>query len=279
MTRNPPARSRRTAQPGRAASGVRAAGGFTLIEVLLAVAIFAIVLAAMNTVFFSALHLRQKTTTALDESLPLNQALAMLRRDLRGTMPPGGVLAASFRSGFLGTAAGMGTGMGTSPSSGMAGTTTSAALNNNNMGLALAHGVSLEFFTTTGAINDDAPWGDIQKVAYMLRDPLDRPEAKGKDLVRSVTRNLLAPAVEEPVVQWLIGDVEQWDVWCYDGMNWRESWDTTLSDTNLPAALRISFQLAAKNGENLRNVAPVEMVIPLVTQSRTNQTQTAGGQQ
>jgi prepilin-type N-terminal cleavage/methylation domain len=62
--------------------------GFTLLEVLLAVAIFAIVLLAMNTVFFSALRLERATNRTLDERWPLNQALAVLRRDLQGAVQP-----------------------------------------------------------------------------------------------------------------------------------------------------------------------------------------------
>ena len=50
------------------------ARAFTLIEVLLAVGIFAIVLFAINTVFFSALKLERATNRAVDARAPLNQA-------------------------------------------------------------------------------------------------------------------------------------------------------------------------------------------------------------
>jgi hypothetical protein len=55
---------------------------------LLAVGIFAIVLFAINTVFFSALKLERATTRVVDARLPLNQAFAILRRDLQGAVPP-----------------------------------------------------------------------------------------------------------------------------------------------------------------------------------------------
>ena len=54
--------------------------------------------------------------------------------------------------------------------------------------------VAIEMFTATGAVRDNAPWGDIQKVTYELRDPTDRNEP-GKDLYRSVTRNIMATRV------------------------------------------------------------------------------------
>src|SRR6185436_7883658 len=49
----------------------------TLIEILIAVAIFAIVLAAINTVFYSALRLRNRSAAAFDEALPVQQAVAI----------------------------------------------------------------------------------------------------------------------------------------------------------------------------------------------------------
>ena len=77
--------------------------GFTLIEVLLATAIFSIVLVAINVVFFAALHLRQRTTAAVDGALPLNQALAILRKDLQNTVAPSGTLSGQFRYGLTGS--------------------------------------------------------------------------------------------------------------------------------------------------------------------------------
>jgi general secretion pathway protein J len=220
---------------------------FTLLEVLLAVSIFAIVLVAINTVFYSALRLRQRTAETLSESLPVQQALAILRRDLRGTLPPVGVLASSFKDGLVGS--------GTVQSSG------------------------LEFFTTTGILTDDAPWGDVQKVTYQLTDSLDRSRARGKDLVRSVTRNLLTTALEEPEEQRLAGNVESLEFWCFNGTDWRNTWDTTMGDTNLPVAVKVRLLLATDNPGDILNRQPLEMLVPLTIQARTNQVASTGGGQ
>jgi type II secretion system protein J len=222
---------------------------FTLIEVLLAVAISAIVLAALNTVFFSALHLRMTTSRSLDASLPLQQALTLLRRDLQGAIPPGtnGDLAGDFKSG--------------------------AAVN----GFGMTQNGGLEFYTSTGVMNNDTPWGDIQRVFYQLRDPANRTASQGKDLIRGVTRNLLSTTMEEPVEQWLMGDVESMEFACYNGTDWRDSWDTSMGDSGLPQAVRVRIQLAANNTGNIRNRQPIEMLVPIESQSRTNQT--TGGEQ
>ena len=65
---------------------------FTLIEVLLALAICAIVLVAINAVFVTAVRLRERTAANVDQSIPVNQALDILSRDLKGVAGPRGFL-------------------------------------------------------------------------------------------------------------------------------------------------------------------------------------------
>jgi type II secretion system protein J len=217
---------------------------FTLIEMLLAVAICAIVLVAINGVFATAVRLRDKTSDAIEESLPLNRASEIMRRDLQGTVGPGGFLAGDFKCG----AQAMGAAMGLSGEAGSAG---------------------LDFFTATGAINDKAPWGDIQEVFYELKAPTDRSQT-GMDLVRCINRNILATTTQTPEIQWLMGNVQNLQFDCYDGSQWRNTWDTSTGDTNLPVAVRIRVQLVAKQGEAARNAQPLEMLVPLATQTITN---------
>src|SRR5262245_8586803 len=90
-------------QPNRSARRQRA---FTLIEVMLAVAIFAIVLAAINGVFYSALRLRRTASEAIEQSLPVQQAVAIIKRDLQGLVAPGGTLTGPLQSGVAITSGG-----------------------------------------------------------------------------------------------------------------------------------------------------------------------------
>jgi type II secretion system protein J len=238
---------------------------FTLVEVILAIGIFAIVLVAINTAFFAALRLRQKTSDALEQRLPLDHALGVLRRDLMNAVPPGGVLAGDFRSGNSGGGGG---------SSSKSGSSSTAAA---NRGLGTGQNGGLDFFTSTGALKGDAPWGDIQEVNYQLQEPADRLHTFGRDLVRTVTRNLLATATQVADIQRLAGNVENLDFFYFDGTQWRDSWDTTTGDTGLPQAVRVKLQLASADGPSPRGAQPVEMVVLLETHSSTNQTQTASG--
>jgi prepilin-type N-terminal cleavage/methylation domain-containing protein len=102
--------------------------GFTLIELILSIAIMAIVMVAINAVFFSAVRLREHTDYAVEEGLPVQQALATMRRDLEGAMPPAenGILSGSFKAGIV-----------------------------SSMGLGLP--VDLEIYTTTGVLRENEP--------------------------------------------------------------------------------------------------------------------------
>jgi type II secretion system protein J len=209
---------------------------FTLIELILAIGVMALVLIAMNAVFFSALRLRASTDEAVDASLPPQQALGQLRRDLQGAVPPNGTLSGSFKVGGV-----------------------------SSPGLGLP--VDIEFCTTTGALRDNEPWGEVQQVTYALRLPGDR-SLPGKDLIRSVLRNLLSVTTPQPEEQWMMGGVETLEILCYDGSQWRNYWDTTVTDTNLPMAVRVRIQLAGAAGGAAGST--MELVVPIDSQSRTN---------
>src|SRR5262252_4070278 len=53
------------------------AQAFTLVEVLLALAICAIVLVAINAVFATAVRLRNRTSATVDEALPIERTVEM----------------------------------------------------------------------------------------------------------------------------------------------------------------------------------------------------------
>jgi type II secretion system protein J len=222
----------------------RSGRAFTLIEMLLAVAICAIVLLAINGVFATALRLRDKTSDAVEEALPVSRALDILYRDLKGAVGPGGIYAGDFKCGVQAVGATMG----------LSGEAGSAAL---------------DFYTSTGTISDRAPWGDLQEVFYELKASTDRNEAS-KDLVRCINRNLLPTTTQTPEIQKLLRNVQTLEFDCYDGTQWQPTWDTSAGGTNLPVAVRIRIQLAPRPGEEASNLQPVEMVVALDTQTRAD---------
>lgn len=229
--------------------------GFTLIEVLIAVAIFALVLTSIHAVFYSAIKLRNKTTDTIEAGLPLQQTLAILRRDLASLMPPGGTLSGQLQTALL-----------------------------SGSGIAVDSQSSPDFYTASAALDESLPWAEVQRVSYHLQPSTNN--TPGLDLYRAVTRNLLpvaadqpeSVAADQPEYQWLMGGVQTIAFSYYDGSTWRDSWDSTNGLTApLPNAIKVQIQLEP-GLEQRSQIAPVELVVPLMTQSRSNQTaQAASG--
>ena len=232
-------------------------------EVIIAVVAFAIVLAAINAVFYGALELRKKTLSSFDEALPLQQALAIIKRDLANIVLPGGTLSGSLQTTPT-------TGLNTGSSS--SGTTTGTPI--------MPGQVSPNFYTATGIDDETSPFAEIQKVSYLLTDSTNR--TGGKDLVRSVTRNLLPSLQEQPVQQSLMSGVQMMIFLYYDGTQWRNTWDSTIADTKtgltntLPQAIKVQLALASERTGRLAP-APIELIVPVVVQGRTNATSQANG--
>jgi type II secretion system protein J len=223
-------------------------GAFTLIEMILAVGISAIVLICVNTVLFASLRLRDDTSNMVDAASPVEQTVRMLRLDLQNVVVPtncsGGILSGDFKVGDV-------------SSEGM------------------ADPVAIEIFTTTGKLSPNAPWGEVQRVTYELRTPSDR-SALGRNLVRSVVRNLLAQNSPDVEDQLMMSGVQNITFSCYDGFGgWQPNWDTTgLTSiyTNLPLAVRVDIQMAGKNAATAQ---AIELVVPIDAQVRTNVVLTA----
>ncbi len=225
--------------------------GFTLIELLLAVAIFAIALLAIHGVFYGALKLRNRTAQALDAAVPLQHALAIIKRDLANILPPGGTLVGPLQTTLTTTEASLIT-------------SASAVLG------AAAQQVSPEFYTATGIVSDRAPWPDVLKVAYYLVEPTNN--VPGKDLVRVVWRNLLPLVSEEPEAQWLMSGVQNVQFLFFDGAQWTSTWDSTTHDPPLPSAIKVQVELANGRFEFVRGEEtwPIELVVPVTVQVRSN---------
>lgn len=226
---------------------------FTLLEILIAIAAFAIVLAAINSVFYSGLKLRNRAAASLEKSLPLTQALTVLKRDLANLAVPGGTLSGELQTSLI---------------SGSASLTGGASDSSTP--------VSPDFHTLSGLVDADAPWPSLQRVSYRLADATNTA-ALGKDLFRAVTRNLLPSAVEDPPQeQLLLQGVEDVLFFYHDGTDWLESWDSTADETRkLPRAIKV--QLVMATADRASQSSPIELIVPIVVEASTNSVN--GGEQ
>jgi prepilin-type N-terminal cleavage/methylation domain-containing protein len=258
--RRPTVASRLISSNARGRCGQRA---FTLLEVLIAVAAFAIVLAAINSVFYGALRLRNKTAEACEDALALQHTVALLRNDIANLLPPGGTLSGNLQTTPSATSVGTGSGLNASAAS--------VAL----LAAASRPGQSSpEFYTTTGSIDETSPWAQVQKVSYYLTPSTNG--SAGRDLVRSVTRNLLPSFQEQPAQIPLLTGVESIYFQYHDGTQWKDTWDSmTETASRLPAAVRVQIHLVAPIRGKLLP-PPIELVVPVMVYGGTNSTASGG---
>jgi prepilin-type N-terminal cleavage/methylation domain-containing protein len=208
--------------------GTRGHAAFTLFELLLAVAIFAVVLLAIQSVFFSALSLRNRTvrnsSNRSRSSTPSKSSGATWPASCRPVGHFPGPCSPRFSAG------------------GGLGPSTTASTNSYRANLPGAV-VSPELYTATGIIDDQRPWGEIMRVTYYLADPTNN--SPGRDLIRAVTRNLLPIVEDQPEHQWLLGGVDHLQFLFFDGLDWIDVWDSTTAATPLPSALKIQLWLTS----------------------------------
>jgi len=237
-------RSRAPQTPSRAAA-VRftAPVGFTLLEVLAAMAVFAVILAALYSTLHTAMRARERTFQRIEAAVPNHYAEEIMKRDLACAVNPNGILASAF--------------LGQSQTQG------DARLD------------ALEFYTASNALDEEEPWGDIQKIDYSLQEP-EEQDAAGWDLIRSVTRNLLPLNEEEPEDQRLLRGVRSLGFQYYASQAWNDAWDSTAQDNTAPEAVlaRIDFQPRALDGQTPE---PLEFIVPIDVRPATTQSGGSGG--
>jgi type II secretion system protein J len=236
---------RRPSSPIRFRRGLRA-GGFTLLEVVIATAVGAIVLLVINTTFFTALRLNNTTTERLATDLELQRALGIVRRDLAGVMLPGnnGVFAGPLQ------------------------TTLASSLTQGTYG----DKVGPNLYTNTGSVDGWNPFSEVQLVDYYLAPATDGSDTKV--LVRAVTRNLLSPQATTPDLQTLLTRVTDARIEFYDGTAWTSAWDSAATGT-MPSAIRFQIVQAGIDPQQPAG-EPVTIVVPVVVATAASTTAAAG---
>ena len=214
--------------------------GFTLVEILIATSIMAMLLVSIHAAFFGALRLRERTLESLEASLPVEEALQILQRDLAN-------IVISTNGTFFGP------------------------LQTTNPTNALPGQVGPDFYTSGGELDGVVPWGNVEKIDYLLSAPTNGRGGPGQDLVRAITRNLLPvnppPMPDEKHA--LLSGVQSLTFLYYDGTQWDAAWDTT-QQTNLPLAIKVQIQMAARNTGGVALNPPLELVVPLDILLNTN---------
>lgn len=167
------------------------APGFTLLELLLAVLITAIVAGSLAATLFVAFRARAHALEAVARTRAVDIASDVMAADLANALPQG------------------------SASNTLAGPFTGAP-------------DSLDFYCT-GPESKATVQGDSKHIQYALAADPAKPSVT--NLVRYVTTNLLAPVQLDPVQERVCRGVDSFTLSYYDGANWNDTWDPTQHKT------------------------------------------------
>jgi hypothetical protein len=208
---------------------------------ILAISIMAIILVAINGMFFTALHLRNTAVNSLEATLPTEQALDVIQHDLYnivGSTNTNGVFFGPLQS-----------------------------INSTNT---LPNQVGPDFYTSSGELDGMTPWSCGQKIDYLLAAPTNGYRGPGLDLIRAVTRNLLplSQPTQPDEQHTILSGVQSLKFLYYDGTQWDQVWDT-MQQTNLPMAIKVQIRMASAVGAPAQT-QPLELVVPVDVLLNTN---------
>ena len=193
---------------------------FTLLELLMASAAFAMIVLVMKVTLMGSLSLRNRSQERMDALNLRMRVMDIMEKDLRQCLLKG----TPFAQEFLGDSQGQG----------------------------LTRNDQLTFYTASGVIQTNLPWGHLQKISYYLQQPLSdlqQEEEEGWALYREVTRNL-APAGGVEILMTpkpLARGVHSLAFQYYDGEYWQETWDSSTEEAELPLAVRIRLTFLPEN--------------------------------
>ncbi len=183
---------------------------FTLLELLVAMTIMAIIGTFLYTSLHLAFKVRDSAEAAVEKTRSLEIAMSLIKEELMSAMPPTGVLAGAFKGEDEQDADGNDTD-------------------------------TLTFYSSDNTPGEDEKACDIRKVEFEITE---RDNTKEKVIVRDITTNLLSPKTLDPDEEILCGNIQSLNFRYYDGSDWQDSWDSTENDNSLPVAVEITITLA-----------------------------------
>lgn len=206
-------------------------------EVMFATMAFALILLVMQMTFSGVLGQRNRMQKRVDQQAVLSQAMSIMKRDLENMIVTGGLMA----EGLICT----------------------------EMGSPDMPNDQLDFYSTTGVVSDQFPWGDVQKIGYLLGvDPMQTVTTNlGQTLMRLSLNTLPLEANEKPPVETLMLDnVRSMQFEFFDGLQWLQTWDSNVNEPAVPLAVRAMVEVFTDNPNPTgRQTRIWEILVPILT--------------
>jgi type II secretion system protein J len=220
--------------------------GFTLLELLAATAMVAVLAAAIGASLQIAFRGRATALAAVESVRKSNWALEVMRADLQSAVRPNGQLSGSFVD--------------------------------NKGGQGMGGGTDLIFTT---AFMDSQPLAstcDLKQVEYCCEQASDSNQL---NLVRHVAYDLLAQVMPAPTDEIICRDVTSFELTYYDGNTWQNTWDSTSSGAQsgyLPVAVQATIEFRGKDNDRQKGPSVTQiMLVPCGVANTITASSASGG--
>jgi prepilin-type N-terminal cleavage/methylation domain-containing protein len=190
------------------------AAAFTLLELLVAMVLMVVVASCLYTALHTGFRARRSAQAAVEPTALAINAIELLKQDICGVLPPGGVLAGAF------------TGI-------------------DSAGIKGVDADSLEFYTTHTYTGQEQLTGGLGRIELLLEEDAESDDGTYL-LLRRVTTNLLTPKAVAPEEHVLCRGVASLNLRYFDGSGWLDGWDSAADANSLPLAVEIDIQIAHK---------------------------------
>jgi type II secretion system protein J len=198
----------------------RRRSGFTLLEMILAIAVTAIVTSALFTTMSGTFKTRRQAEDHLAGREAARSVIQLVRSDLQCVPPAGGRISGVFIGEDL-------SGPGNDPAD------------------------ALTYITANSKYKSVQDLADLRQVELRLL------KTSGEEdyyvLGRMVTGNLLATITPEPELQVLARRVVSLDIQYFDGNDWLDQWDSSERENALPAAVQLVLVTAPELSQEIED--------------------------
>jgi prepilin-type N-terminal cleavage/methylation domain-containing protein len=206
--------------------------GFTLLELLLAMALVVVIAGVMATALFTAFKAKARAEATIGATREQDTALATLAQDVATALPSDTSTASTAATGTTGSTDTSGTA--STPLALIGGLTDGSAW--------VATATDLTFYCPETETQDGA-LGGVRMVEYSFEQVTGET---GQSLVRRVSNNLLAPQPVTPDPEVLVRNVLSLAFRYYDGTTWYDVWDNADHTNALPVAVELTMELAPR---------------------------------
>ncbi len=206
-------------------------GGFTLIELVIALAMVTIIAASLADSLWTAYHATQRTEAAVAPSRQASIAMDYLSGDFQNALQTGSA-ATTLIGNFEGTQA------------------------QDDRG---HEADDVIFFSTAESPQHVYANGEVKQVEFTVEHLAGSNDYA---LVRRVTRNLLAEVQPAPDEEIICRNVSSFTLEYFDGSNWNATWDSTQEDKTIPAAVQVKVEFDDRSAPGKPPIS-YQRIVPL----------------